>query len=150
MIRAWLATFVRRWHANPDLCHTVDPIGAHSGRMGVLALHFWPDCSRDLLVACLCHDLGESVIGDVPWGAKQEPRFAGFVRRAERSALMAMRLHFETSKADTQRLKYLDRIDAYLWARHHAPHVLAQDDWRECLAWLQREADTLNIKDQPL
>jgi hypothetical protein len=30
MIRAWLATFVRRWHTNPDLCHTVDPIGAQA------------------------------------------------------------------------------------------------------------------------
>jgi 5'-deoxynucleotidase YfbR-like HD superfamily hydrolase len=152
MIRAWLATFVRRWHTNPSLCHTVDPIGAHSARMGVLALHFWPDASRDLLVACLCHDLGESVTGDVPFGIKQKaPDLAELLDIEEQYALADLSLPaFVAVVTDKLRLKYLDRLDAYLWAKHHAPHVLAQDDWRECLAWLQREADTLNIKDQPL
>jgi hypothetical protein len=151
MIRAWLATFVRRWHTNPDLCHTVDPIGAHSGRMAVLALHFWPDARRELLVACLCHDLGERVTGDAPYEVKRScPELAGILDVLEIRALRDMGMRYELTMTDYRRLKYLDRLDAYFWARHHAPHVLAQDDWRESLAWLQREADTLNIKDQPL
>jgi 5'-deoxynucleotidase YfbR-like HD superfamily hydrolase len=118
--------------------------------MGVLALHFWPDSSRDLLVACLCHDLGESVIGDVPGPAKRMHDIGEVLAEIEAKAIDDMGMGFSLSSADMHRLRYLDRLDAYLWAKHHAPHVLAQDDWRECLAWLQREADTLNIKDQPL
>jgi 5'-deoxynucleotidase YfbR-like HD superfamily hydrolase len=150
MIPAWLATFVRRWHVNPDLCHTVDPIGGHSARMAILALHFWPDCSRDLLVACLCHDLGESVTGDIPFGAKQDPYFRDCIDDMEADALEEFGMVFSVRLPDRQRLKYLDRLDAYLWAKHHAPHVLSRDDWRESLAWLQAEADNLNIKDAPL
>lgn len=151
MIRAWLASFTRRWHTNHDLCHTVDPIGWHSSRMAVMALHFWPDCSRDLLVACLCHDLGESVTGDLPWKVKRDcPELAGLLDLLEGRALRDMGMFYEVTLTDYQRLKYLDRLDAYLWARHHAPHVLAQADWREALKWLQLEADNLKIKDAPL
>jgi hypothetical protein len=153
MMRAWRATFVRRWHPNPDICHTVDPIGWHSARMGVMALHFWPDASRELLIACLCHDLGESGPGDAPPSAKSDHEFRAACERLECEALAEMGFlstMTQLQSLDRSRLRYLDRLDAYLWARHHAPHVLAQDDWRESLAWLQREADTLNIKDQPL
>ncbi len=145
MIPAWLATFVRRWHTNPDLCHTVDPIGWHSSRMAILALQIWPDCSRDLLVACLCHDLGESVTGDVPFGEKN-----AFHTAREMQALHQMGLGVPVIDDDARRLKYLDRLDAYLWAKHHAPHVLIRQDWRDALTWLQAEADNLNIKDAPL
>jgi hypothetical protein len=143
----WLATFTRRWHSNPDLCHTVDPVGAHSGRMGVLALQIWGGgASRDLLAACLCHDLGESVTGDIPASAKCNPRLAGPLGVAEDRALAEMGMAYDLSTDDARRLKFLDRLDAYYWARHHAPHVLARDDWPKALAWLQREADDLQAE----
>jgi hypothetical protein len=66
------------------------------------------------------------------------------------NALIGLGMAFGVSVIDAERLKYLDRIDAYLWAKHHAPHVLMRDGWPEALAWLQLEADTLNIKDAPL
>jgi hypothetical protein len=150
MTPAWLATFVRRWHCHPDLCHTVDPIGWHSSRMAILALHFWPDCSRDLLVACLCHDLGESVTGDIPAPAKRAHDICDILAEIEGEAIFAMGMGFSLSLADMHRMRYLDRLDAYLWAKHHAPHVMTQYDWRKSLAWLQAEADTLNIKDAPI
>ena len=146
MTPAWLATFVRRWHTNPDLCHTVDPVGWHSSRMAILALEIWPDCSRDLLVACLCHDLGESVTGDIPWGAKQDDALKDASVRLEGDALAKMGMENWVFGEDCARLKYLDRLDAYLWAKHHATHVLARDDWKECLAWLQAETDNLGIE----
>ncbi len=143
----WLATFTRRWHTNPDLCHTVDPVGAHSARMGVLALQIWgAGASRDLLMACLCHDLGESVVGDMPATAKHDPRLAGPLGIAEDRALAAMGLAFDLSADDARRLKFLDRLDAYHWAAHHAPHVLARDDWRASLAWLVSERDSLGVE----
>ena len=69
----WLAGFVHRWHAGtsaPWLAHTNDRIDGHGGRMAVLALHLWPDCSRDLLAACVTHDLGEYIAGDLPQSSK--------------------------------------------------------------------------------
>lgn len=143
----WLATFTRRWHANPDLCHTIDPVGAHSARMAVLALEIWgAGASRELLVACLSHDLGEWATGDVPQPAKRDPRVREALGLAEDRALAAMGMTFILTANDARRLKFLDRLDAYLWADHHAPHILVRDGWREDLAWLQREADDLQAE----
>ena len=137
--QAWLATFTRRWHANPDMCHTIDPVSGHSARMGVLALKLWPDASRDLLVACLCHDLGEHMTGDVAWPAKQDPELGAALDRIEEASLKAMGLFYALPERDAKRLKYLDRLDAYLWTQHHRPDILSRDGWPEALAWLERE-----------
>ena len=144
MMAPWRATFTRRWHANAALCHTVDPVGYHSGRMGVLALHFWgAGASRDLLVACLCHDLGESATGDVPWDVKRDnPDLKAILDRVEGKALADMGLAFDLSPDDARRLQFLDRLDAYLWAKHHAPHVLNMPDWRATWEWIEAEAAT--------
>ena len=140
----WRASFIRRWHANPDLCHTVDPVAAHSGRMGILALTlFGKDASRALLTACLVHDLGEWATGDVPFPAKRDPEFREAADRLETVALADMGLLFDLSPIDARRLKYLDRLDAYLWAEHHAPHVLTGDGWPEQRVWLQAESEAL-------
>jgi len=138
--KAWLATFTRRWHANPDMCHTIDPVGAHSGRMGVLALQlFGASASRELLAACLCHDLGEHVTGDVAWPAKQDAELGAALDRIEEAALVSMGMSYTIAPADQRRLKYLDRLDAYLWADHHSPHIMGRDGWPEALAWLVSE-----------
>lgn len=136
----WLATFTRRWHANPELCHTIDPVGAHSGRMAVLALHLWGDgASRDLLAACLCHDLGEHMTGDVAWPAKQDAALGAALDRIEAESLDRMGMTYSLSAEDARRLKYLDRLDAYLWVQHHRPDVLDRDGWPEAATWLRTE-----------
>jgi hypothetical protein len=38
-------------------------------------------------------------------------------------------MHVALSADDRRRLKFLDRLDAYLWAQHHAPHIMARQDW---------------------
>lgn len=140
----WLATFTRRWHANPDLCHTVDPVGWHSGRMGVLALHlFGNSASRELLVACLCHDLGESMTGDVAQPAKRDPELKAALDRIEGKALDDMGMTFALNDLDRKRLKYLDRLDAYLWAYQNTPHVLDGNGWPEDAAWLHSAREEL-------
>ena len=136
----WLATFTRRWHANPDLCHTVDPIGWHSGRMAILALHlFGPDASRELLVACLKHDLGEYGTGDVAQPAKRDPILKAALDRIEGQTIADMGMAFTVSPEDARRLKYLDRLDAFLWALHYAPHILGRAGWVRDAAWLEAE-----------
>lgn len=147
----WLAGFVHRWHAGtsaPWLAHTNDRIDGHGGRMAVLALHFWPDCSRDLLAACVTHDLGEYISGDLPWSSKNEmdcetyeafDSIEGLARRH-----MGMEFH-PYDRRDHARLKFLDRLDAYLWAQHHAPQLMGRDDWGTAREWLEREAVAINV-----
>ena len=38
LLRTWRATFTRRWHSNPDLCQTHDPVGAHSARAALASV----------------------------------------------------------------------------------------------------------------
>lgn len=137
--QAWLASHVRRWHCNPHLQHTQDPVAAHSGRMGILALTLWPDASRDLLAACLVHDLGEATTGDVPYPAKRDDRLRYALTRLEAKALSEMGLLFDMSSLDARRLKYLDRLDAYLWAEHHRPDIVSRPEWAAAKAWLDAE-----------
>lgn len=140
---AWLATFTRRWHANPDLCHTVDPVAAHSARMGVLALTLWPNVSGNLLAACLVHDLGERWVGDVPHPAKRDPEFRAALDRLEDAALDGLGLLPRISDEDQRRLRFLDRLDGYLWAKRHAPQTMTGDGWPEQREWLLQEAAAL-------
>jgi 5'-deoxynucleotidase YfbR-like HD superfamily hydrolase len=146
-VNAWLATFTRRWHANPDLCQTVDPVGGHSARMGVLALSIWGEsASRDLLAACLVHDLGESRAGDVPQPAKRDARLSAELDRLERETLADLGFVIKLTEDDARRLKFLDRLDAYLWAQHHAPHVLARSGWCKDRSWLEAEGDGFGVR----
>ena len=146
----WLATFVTRWHAGtsaPWLAHTMDRIGGHGGRMAVLALHFWPDASRDLLAACVTHDLGEYVAGDLPWSAKRELSeiILDEIQLAEWMFLKDMGISIDLTCADLLRLKFLDRLDAYLWAQHHAPQIMSREDWAMAGKWLVDEAEAMEV-----
>jgi 5'-deoxynucleotidase YfbR-like HD superfamily hydrolase len=108
--------------------------------MGILALSIWGGaCSRELLIACLCHDLGESAVGDIPWPAKCDRTLKVAADRLEEQALSAMGLAFSLSLTDQRRLKYLDRLDAYLWAEHHRPDLMDLHDWVVARIWLINE-----------
>lgn len=113
--------------------------------MAILALHLWPDASRELLVACIVHDLGESATGDIPWPAKE----ASTVLRGEISAMEAEALAYMgmplgiSGPINQARLKYLDRLDAYLWAVHHKPKLRKRKKWRKAKAWLDDQAKEL-------
>ncbi len=145
--RAWLASFVRRWHANPDLCDMIDPVGWHGGRMAILALHYWPDASRALLVACLTHDLGELGPGDVPHSAKRrDATLKATLDRLEVVELADMGMCFDLNDPqDRRRLKWLDRLDAYLMARKHRPELMQRADWRLDEAWVWHEAQAMGV-----
>ncbi len=56
------ASFVRRWHTNPDLAQTVDTLAGHGGRVARIIIKLWPDSSVALLHWALVHDDGESVV----------------------------------------------------------------------------------------
>jgi len=134
---------VRRWHSNPDLCHIVDPIGAHSARMMAQAMTYWPDTSRNMLLAILYHDANESILGDLPYDAPAE-------LRATRDKL-AFGIDYENGWAfeitplERRRLKFLDRLDAHRVAMRAKPLLGATDEWHGSALWLNDEAEALGV-----
>jgi hypothetical protein len=49
------------------------------------------------------------------------------------------------SSAEERWLKFADRLDAYMWAAHHAPHIMDRDGWPELLTWIMETADVLGV-----
>lgn len=136
------ASFVRRWHTNPDLAQTVDTLAGHGGRVARIILKLWPDASEALLQWALVHDDGESVVGDVPSTTKG----ATVIQEQERAALDRIWPGLpELTPDEYERLKFADRLDAYMWAKHHAPHTLESDGWPECRRWLFAQAEVLGV-----
>jgi len=146
----WYAGFVPRWHAGayaPWLARSGDACHGHAGRMAMLALHFWgAGCSWSLLAACITHDAGEIVAGDAPQAAKADPELAALLDRIEGRARAAMGVDFGVLGEDARRLGFLDRLDAFLWAQHHAPGLMAAPAWRGALVWLRVEALGLGVE----
>jgi 5'-deoxynucleotidase YfbR-like HD superfamily hydrolase len=141
--RTWRATFTRRWHTHPDLCHTVDPVGGHSERVALILLHFWPDASRDLIIAAMMHDLAESITGDMPPSAKEMfPTFD----LMERHVAIAAGWHVDLSDTDQERLKFADKLDALMWAEHH--RQADTSEWEVARVWLVRSAERMGVRDE--
>ena len=134
-------SFVRRWHTNPDLAQTVDTLAGHGGRVARIILKLWPDSSAALLQWALVHDDGESVVGDVPAPTKR-----GMDSEQERAALDRIWPGLpELTPDEYERLRFADRLDAYMWAKHHAQHTLDSDGWPECRRWLFVRAEALGL-----
>lgn len=142
LLQPYYATMVRRWHTNPHLGHTVDTVGAHSARMAVMAMMLWPGQWR-LIDACLTHDLGEIASGDIPWGARNKGEADDVAD--DWSLDYGLMYHIGLPITSVTYLKFLDRLDAYLWARLHAPHVLQEKAWQDQLDWLKSEAEKLEV-----
>jgi hypothetical protein len=148
----WRTGFVSRWHSGeyaPELAHTQDYICGHSGRMAVLAIHYWGlDVSRDLLMAIALHDVGESGPGDVSHGAKRDdPWLAAAVAAAESDQMRRLGLPcgFLMEPLDLRRLEFLDRLDSYYYVRLRAPALLEGEAWMALRRWLYAEGLELGV-----
>lgn len=137
----WLATATRRWHSNPTMCHTVDPVGLHSARVALIMLALWPDMSRDAIVAALMHDLAESVVGDLPPAGKSMLANAS---TAERLIAVQNGWHVHLQDQDATRLRFADRLDAFLWADHH--RATDTDEWHDARELLIYQAERLGVR----
>ena len=141
------AGFVRRWHSDPDLCHTVDRIDGHSARVARIILALHPSPSVALIRAALTHDDGESVTGDMGAMCKREnPQLAEMLAEAEYAARRALwGVDPYLRHVDHLWLKFADRLDAYMWAAHHAPHIMGRDGWPELLTWINETAESFGV-----
>jgi 5'-deoxynucleotidase YfbR-like HD superfamily hydrolase len=135
----YLATMVMRWHTHPHLSQTNDPVGYHSGRMAILGLDFF-GIDGDLLAACLTHDLGEYATGDVPFGSP--------IKNEHHERIARMQMGMNKGDHDNPRVKFLDLLDSYLWARHHAPALMVRGDWKKQLLTIQDTADRLDVSNK--
>lgn len=148
----WRAGFVSRWHSGPyapELAHTQDYICGHSGRMALLAIHYWGlEVSQRLLVAIALHDVGESGPGDVPFGAKRDnPTLAAMHEKAEGAQLRRLGLPtgYDFTPETLRLLTFLDRLDSYYYVSLRAPAILEGEDWRALRRWLFVEGEELGV-----
>ncbi len=132
---------VKRWHANAAMSDTNDPVGYHSGRMAILALKLWP-CDWATVAACLAHDLGEYASGDIPYDGDKTTANAVADKW---SADNELDWHIDATTTVVKRVKFLDRLDAYLWARHHKPDILQEKAWQSQRDWLVSESKQLGV-----
>ena len=149
----WRAGFVSRWHSGeyaPELAHTADYICGHSGRMAVLAIHYWGlDVSRDLLMAIALHDVGEAQSGDLGHGVKTANpayrRMANEIGRRYYQDELQLPVLDDVSDETYRRLDFLDRLDSFYYVRLRAPALLQKGDWIDLRRWLFVEAEDLGV-----
>jgi len=97
--------------------------------------------------AIVMHDAAESVVGDMPWCAKN--RFAELT-----DALTDAEIKVEDdngwgivlASAEYRRLKFLDRLEAYRFAALHAPQIMGGGGWPEAAEWLDMQADMFGVE----
>lgn len=147
LTKKWRATFLRRWHANPDLCDTHDTLAGHQGRVAIIIHHLWPDCRKELLVAALHHDMGEPFFaGDVSYRAKADnPDLAEMLSEGEKRAIEALGVIYDLTPDEERKLKFADRLDAAMWVEHHKPELTYDGEWAEEIDRLCQEEIDLGI-----
>lgn len=142
MMHIYHATMVKRWHTNAAMSDTNDPVGYHSGRMAILALKLWP-CDWKTVGACLTHDLGEFASGDIPYDGDKTTANAVADKWSVDNELD---WHINPTALTKHRVKMLDRLDAYLWARHHEPRMVRKNKaWQDQRDWLVSEGKQLGV-----
>ena len=147
MMTQWRATFVRRWHRNPDLADTNDPISGHSARVALLLLNYWPMSSVFAITHALTHDLGEAYAGDVPSDIKrQHPELAKELEKVEALGAKMMGIADPNCTAiEVAQVNFCDKLDAYLWMLHLRPQLADDPDWQASREWLLDKADRLGV-----
>ena len=137
---------VLRWHTNPELSTTQDRVDGHSARVARIILALHPNPSVSLLRAALVHDDGEHAVGDVRAPAKDDS--GEMTRLLDKLEATAREQLWGTTIPlwDSQKLwlHFADRLDAYMWASHHAPHVLDGDGWPKARVRLLKWATALD------
>jgi hypothetical protein len=149
-LRAWLASFTRRWHTNPDLCDTHDPVAAHQGRVALLLLSIYPDASRTLLAHAITHDQGEAGSCDCSYDAKRNnPQLAGLLHRLEGDEIAAQGFNLPNLTPKEEKiLKVCDWLDAWLWVMKHAPKLQHRKDWMAQGEKIAALADEVDLRDE--
>ena len=95
--------------------------------MLLLMLHPLP--SAHLIACTLTHDAAEIFTGDMPAPMKSG-HLKEIMERYEAQIAEKFELPVPSDK-DARWVKLCDKLDAVLWVREHAVHMLATPDWIE-------------------
>jgi hypothetical protein len=151
ILKAWTATFVRRWHTQPLLSNTDDFISGHQQRSTLLLLLFWPQSTRRAIIDCITHDQGEDDSGDMAHPAKRAfPELRGMLETVEDASMKAQGLERPwIAPVELKRRKWVDLLDSYLWMMKHQPHMRHRPEWKAQLTSLIDGAAKLGAKKFP-
>lgn len=113
---------VQRWHTWPTIRQQT--MSSHEWNVARIALAIFPQMSRDVIIECLFHDVGEVATGDHPTYSKTDVKFRAELRRLERQARLEMTtpwgLPHERPLTDMERwvIKLADILDRWEFALH--------------------------------
>jgi len=148
MYRTWLATFVKRWHTDPDLSDSNDSIAGHQCRVALLAVQLMPTISKEALLFALTHDLGEWFTGDISTPTKlTHPELKNMVDGIEKNGRASLGFgYIEDKLTDEEKrvLKLCDRLDAFMWRLKHLPNGNDMHEHRRIVHSLLDDALALN------
>lgn len=107
------AAAVKRYHTKRVLREQT--LGAHSFDMLTLLLVVYPECRKEVMLACIHHDLPELITGDIPAPIKRAD-----VMLAKRLDMLEVGIahlykDFNLTEEEAAMLKWADRMELVLW-----------------------------------
>lgn len=113
-------------------------VAQHSWGVAMLMLQLWPEDFPRLAAYCICHDVPEAWIGDVPAHTKaRSPRLTEELAQMEVEICSRLQIpdEHELHSDDLAKLKACDALELYLWAQeqvllanHHAGEIIHKLD----------------------
>lgn len=144
MSELYLTSFVQRWHTHPRLAREGQNLGHHQWGCAALIAQLHPEPTTALVLAALFHDVGEAVTGDMPYTAKQRyGDILGPMEKESQERLTGYRFHL--TDEDNRWIKFVDRLESYLFVKLKSPSVLAEPEWIKCRDWITKEAWSLEV-----
>ena len=141
----WKSGCVKRWHSSIDrgLRESGDDVGSHSHRVAMLLLMLHPLPSAHLIACALTHDAAEVFTGDMP-GPMKVGNLKTMMEHYEAEIAKKFDLPVPSDK-DMSWINLCDKLDAILWVREHAQHLLVTPDWIEQWEYIIKMSKALNV-----
>ena len=109
------AQFINRYHTVP-LGGLRQTVAAHSYAVVVLLDQLWDNCSKNLLLSALYHDVPEIILGDIPATAKWSyPDVQKVFKKAEQKVMKDLNIDFVLTDRELNRLKMADMLELVMY-----------------------------------
>lgn len=138
---------VRRWHCNPHLAHHVQTLADHQWGCAALISLLHPNPGPSLLIAAIWHDAGERWAGDIPFPVKLlAPDMAADHKDVEDTLAEQNGVPVTGLTSQEQKwIKFVDRLESYLFAKLYSPEQLMADDWKDAIEIMVNDGRDLGV-----